>query len=337
MSYLFSWRTDTFQRARLKLTLWYILVTAILLFIFSIAAVQAERRAFTRIEAALSNPVERPRLTTLLAQRLGDFDRNFRERLFLFDVILLAIAAGASYFLSGQTLAPIAEMLQEQEDFAADASHELRTPLTTIGMEIEALLRSDKQISPKFKQVFMSIQEEIKRLSGIVAGLLTIVRTENMGEVAATKLVYLDRVASEAYQQMRVLAKKRQITLFFHKSREVKVRGSAPQLKEVVLILLDNAIKYTPAGGKVTVEVGHEQNQAWLVVSDTGYGIPADDIRHIFERFYRLHRDTEVTHKGHGLGLSIAKKIIEVHKGRIKVKSTSGQGSSFIVILPQIS
>src|SRR5258708_11635307 len=167
---------NAFYKARLKLTLWYIFISFCLLTIFTLAAIRAEQTAFDRIVQVISNPVTRPHLTALLDSRINNFERTFTTKLFLFDGLLLIFASIASYFLSGITLKPIQEMVRLQDDFAADASHELRTPLTTIGIEIEALKRTETNIPPAYKQVFTSIQEEVLRMRGIVDGLLTLVR-----------------------------------------------------------------------------------------------------------------------------------------------------------------
>ena len=326
---------DTFQKARLKLTLWYILISVALLMIFSIAAINAEKEAFARLEEVLTDKQQRPKLSAFLEETIDKFESDFKKRLFMFDLILLIGVSGASYFLSGRTLRPIAEMVRKQEEFSADLSHELRTPLTTITMEIEAIKRTQKQIPKVIKEAFGSILEEASRMKGIVDGLLTLLREELYQNKTNWIKFDLSRVVRETFEQMKNLSQKKRLNLKIEEQKELFIYGNIEQIKQVVLILLDNAIKYTPKRQMVKVGTSRQGKEVLLIVEDRGYGISEKDLPHVFERFYRGRVPSVV--KGSGLGLSIAWKIIERHNGKIAITSKIGEGTRIVVRLPRHS
>ena len=329
---MFSLGQYTFQRARFKLTLFYMLISLLLLVIFSIAALNAEKHSLERIEQLLSNKEQRPHLTALLEKRIEEFQSNFIKRLLFLNLILLITASFTSYFLSGRTLKPIREMLLQQEMFSADASHELRTPLTTIGMEIEALKRTTKNMPENYKETFNSIQEEIYRMRKIVNGLLFLVRNETDPQRVG-KVFDIVGVIGNAIKQIGPLADKKQVKMAFKNTNKVNMYGSEDQIKQVFLILLDNAIKYNQQKGIITILVSSQRNTFLVEVSDTGIGIPKKNLSLMFSRFYRGDQNIN-SKEGTGLGLSIAKKIIENHRGKISASSALGKGSKFTIELP---
>jgi len=324
---------NTFKKARIKLTVWYILISVFLLTVFSLAAVTAEQRAFNRIEQVLSNKATRPRLTALLDERISQFDKDFKRRLLFFDLVLFVIASGAGYFLSGVTLKPIQEMVKKQEEFSADASHALRTPLSTIHLEIEALKRTKKNIPLSCKKVLDSINDEVLLMKGIVDGLLQLVRGGKLEDKSHWKIFSLSMVAKDSLEQISPLAKNKYIKLTSNIEDAIRVFGSEGEVKEAIVILLDNAIKYTPEKGHVDLKAYKNNKSAILTVSDTGIGISEKDMPHIFERFYRGTNSQLLSQKGTGLGLHIAQSIIKNHKGKISVKSIPEKGSVFTIEL----
>lgn len=303
--------------------------------IFSLAAINAEKKAFARLEGVLADKQQRPKLSDFLEKSIDKFESDFKKRLLMFDLILLIGVSIASYFFSGRTLKPIQEMIRKQEEFSADASHELRTPLTTISMEIEAIKRTEKRIPKVIREAFVSILEETSRMKGTVDGLLTLVREESYQNKANWTKFDLSRPVLEAFDQMQKLSQKKGLNLKIEKQKELFIYGNIEQIKQVVLILLDNAIKYTPKYQTVKVSTSLQGKDALLEVEDTGPGISAKDLPHVFERFYRGRVPNVV--KGSGLGLSIAWKIIERHNGEILVTSIVGEGTKVIVRLPHHS
>jgi len=320
---------NQFQRARLKLTAWYVLVSIIVLTIFTAAAITIEMKAFDKIQEALGNRIQRPNLTALLDRRLENFENDFQSRLIMTDLILLIFASLASYFLSGKTLLPIEEMVSEQESFAAEASHELRTPLAVMGMELETLRKTEKRISKEVSAVIESNLEEIKRMGKIVDQLLTLVRPTVIGK---EEILDLGEVAEEMINTIKSYwNNKKNITTSLEIIKVAKVKVNKDRLKQILMILLDNAGKYTLDGGKIKVVVDRSGVYGKIMVEDNGVGIEAKDLPHIFERFYR---GSNVGSKGSGLGLTIAKKLVEEMHGKISVTSKKGKGSQFVVKLP---
>ncbi|MDO8451269.1 MAG: HAMP domain-containing sensor histidine kinase [bacterium] len=324
---------NTFEKARVRLTLLYVLIASVLLFFATSAAIVSERRAFDRIEQALSDRVERPKLTALLEQRLNEFETQFIYRLLFLDGILLIGALLGSYSLSGRTLKPIRDMIKEQENFSADASHELRTPLTTMSLEIQAFKRTQRMIPRQYTQVFSTIEEEVARMRGIVEGLLTLVRVQQPHLRFPMDVINLTIVAKSSVDQMKTLAEKKHISVVFRSAADIRVLGNPEWLKQVMLILLDNAIKYTPKDGSINVSIHAIRQHALLTVADSGTGILPEDLPHVSERFYRGKQKASIP-KGTGLGLSIAKQIIAIHRGSISVESTIGKGTTVTVTLP---
>lgn len=220
--------------------------------------------------------------------------------------------------------------------FVADASHELRTPLTVLHGELEGLVQQP-QFTPEWRDRVGSALEEVERLAHIVEGLFAISRLD-AGEAAA-EWVALDlaQLAAATADQMSLLAEDKEIQLSCEALMGVWVEGDRARLKQVVVNLLDNAIKYTPRGGSVNLTVARKNGKAVLEVDDTGIGIPAEALPRVFERFFRVDEARSREQGGAGLGLSIVKSICTAHHGRVEVSSEPGRGSRFHVELPAIS
>jgi heavy metal sensor kinase len=230
-------------------------------------------------------------------------------------------------------IARLDESFQHIHRFSADASHELRTPLTILRGELEAAAQQPL-ITPELRETLGSALEETERLSRIVESLMAISRLD-AGE-ARVELEHFDlaELTSSATEQMRLLAEDKDIALRCDAERLVRVEGDPARLKQVIVNLVDNAIKYTPAGGLVGVKVSATNGRAVLEVNDNGVGIPAEAAPHIFERFYRVDKARSRQMGGSGLGLSIVKAIVTAHGGQVKVESVEGGGSRFFVELP---
>lgn len=230
-----------------------------------------------------------------------------------------------------QTLSRLENLFLTQRRFLADVGHELRTPLTVIRGNVD-LMRRMNELDVESME---GIQSEVDRLTRMVGDLLLLAQAESGKLPLDRRLVELDTLVLEVMQQMRVLAKER-LKMRLGDIDQVLVCGDYDRLKQVLVNLLGNAIRYTPAGGEIVVGLGKETSRARLTISDTGPGIPAEDLPHIFERFYRgeKSRTRQADGKGYGLGLSIAYWIVRNHAGSIEVSSVQGEGTTFCVWLP---
>jgi heavy metal sensor kinase len=218
--------------------------------------------------------------------------------------------------------------------FSADAAHELRTPLTIIRGELE-LVMAQARTSADVDKAVSNALEEMTRLSGIVDSLITLSRMDSLWGKRAHSSVDLLALATETIDQMNLLAVEKQISLERPTGSAVLVAGDRDRLKQVLVNLVDNAIKYTPADGHIWVKVGSEGDNAVLAVEDTGVGIAPDHQDKVFERFYRVSPDRGES--GAGLGLAIVKSIIHAHGGNVVLRSKPGLGSAFRVELPLLS
>ncbi|MEW6637202.1 MAG: ATP-binding protein [Actinomycetota bacterium] len=229
------------------------------------------------------------------------------------------------------SLARQEEALARQRRFAADASHELRTPLTAISGHanmLDAWALEDPQAARKSVR---TIRQEAERLRSLAEALLALARGDE-GPSLRVGRYDLRELASEAVEAARAAAGGKVSVEYAPPEEPVSATFDRDRIRQAASILLDNAIKYTPRGGTVTVRVGETQDRAFLEVSDTGVGIPEEKLPLVFERFYRL--DSARTEGGAGLGLSIARQIAEAHGGTIEARSIPGEGSTFTLILP---
>lgn len=232
-----------------------------------------------------------------------------------------------------ETLERLEKLFASQQRFLADVSHELRTPITVIKANAD-LMRMMKEVD---QESLDSIKEETDRLTRMVGDLLLLAQAE-AGKLPLTfQLVELDTILLNVLKELHLLAGDR-IQLKISEIDQVQVKGDADRLKQVLVNLISNAIKYTPGNGMVTLELSKVDNQSKLVIRDTGPGIPPEDLPHIFERFYRAEKSrTRSKTSGFGLGLSIAYWIINNHGGHIDVESQEGSGTIFTIWLPLFS
>lgn len=230
-----------------------------------------------------------------------------------------------------QTLGRLENLFNTQRRFLADVGHELRTPLTVIKGNV-GLMRKIKEFD---EESLTTIDDEVDRLTRMVGDLLLLAQAESGKIHLAREVVELDTLVFDVLNQMGVLARGK-LDLRISTIDQVIICGDRDRLKQVLVNLLGNAINYTPKGGEVVIGLGKVNNQAQLTINDTGPGIAAEDLPHIFERFYRTEkaRTRQRDGKGYGLGLSIAYWIVRNHGGRIEVSSTVGKGTTFCVWLP---
>ena len=245
----------------------------------------------------------------------------------------LIFAAAVGYVLSGGAMKPVREAYEKQRQFAADASHELRTPLAVVLASAD-LLRSDPSItSPFLKQVIEDVRDEVKKMTKLVSDLLTVARTD--GKANQMRLVRMDLVSAvqQTVRIMRPFAEKKDIVIDEELPKRVEIHADEQKIRQLILILVDNAVKYTPEHGRISVCVQEDRGSVKLSVSDTGIGIAPEHQERIFERFYRVDKARSRRMGGNGLGLAIAREIVEAHGGSIAVESEPGKGTTFHIRL----
>jgi heavy metal sensor kinase len=232
-----------------------------------------------------------------------------------------------------ETLARLENSVGQMKQFTASISHELRTPLTTLRGEAEIALLEARSVE-EYKRVLASQLEEFDKLSHMINQLLVLANAE-AGEIQWTaQSVDLSELMVSLVEQLEPVSAAKRIALKTTAQSHVNVRGDASWIERVILNLLDNAIKFTPEGGHVEVSIAVEGREAALQVQDSGIGIPPQALPHIFERFYRAEPSRSKQIEGVGLGLALARWIVEKHRGRITVESQPGKGTCFTVLLP---
>jgi signal transduction histidine kinase len=250
---------------------------------------------------------------------------------------LLLVAAGG-WLLVRKSTAPVEATIEHMRRFMADAAHELRTPLTVLRSRAEVTLQQPREAAI-YVAALSGIESEARRLGRIVEDLLTLARADAGERSVERRRIYLDDLALDAIQAAQAVAETHGITLEVDEFAEALVEGDAALLRQLVMILLDNAVKFTEPGGRVRIRVGGPVSRPSLVVEDSGIGIPEDQLPHIFERFYRGDpARTRVrpsrSGDGAGLGLSIARWITRVHDADIQVTSAAGRGTRVEVHFP---
>ena len=340
-----------FTRARLKLTAWYLLIIMLVSVSFSFVMYKVLTSEFDRVER-----LQRLRGERQLFSR-GDLNNappDFRQnlRFFILDpelieetknrlkMILILVNSGifggsslAGFFLAGRTLKPIKEMVDEQNRFITDSSHEFRTPITSLKTEIEVNLR-DKKLSKDTKKILESNLEEVNNLQSLSDNLIKLTQYQKTNGNITFEDTSLKEVVDEACRKVANLAKHNKIAIT-NRIKDQTIQSNRQSLSEAIVIFLDNAIKYSPKNTTVTLTSRTTDHSIVIDIKDQGIGIDKEDLPHLFDRFYRVDKSRAKTDvSGYGLGLAIAKQIIDRHNGSISVESEIGKGTTFSIHLP---
>lgn len=342
-----------FHSTRLKLTAWYLLIIMVVSVSFSAFIYFGATTEYDRIIRIEQYRVTHPMQPGIFLQRPPSQDDLFSvssgrdneliewaklrvlEALFGINIIILFLSAVAGYFLAGRTLRPIKNMLDEQNRFITDASHELNTPLTVLKTSLEVNLRNKKLNLEEAKEVLRSNLEDVNSLQSLSEELMGVVMYQKQNGNFKLTRIALPLVINSAIGQVKALAEKKKIIIKMETAKNF-ITGDEKSLRELVVILLDNAIKYSPSKSIVNVDVKKGDSVIQIIVKDNGAGIKKEDLPHIFDRFYRADRSrTKQKIGGYGLGLSIAKRIVTLNNGSIRVESEISRGSVFTVSLPK--
>lgn len=331
-----------FQSATFRLTMWYLAIIMAISILFSVViygtSEQELRQSFHResviyqIGPGFRFNMNDGRSDTTLEELFDRAKSRLMLNLVIINAGILILAGGASFVLARRTLTPIEAALEAQGRFAADASHELRTPLTAMKSEIEVALRGKELSGDEARQLLESNLEEIAKLEALSIGLLKLAQQD--GQTIAKAPIDMREASDAAIKRLSAAAKKQGVQID-NQIGNLTVGGDHDSIVELLAILLDNAIKYSPAKSTITLGATAHGHWAHITVRDEGQGIKALDIPHIFDRFYRADSSRSKQQiAGYGLGLSIAKKITDLHGGTIEVTSRTGKGSVFTVKLP---
>jgi signal transduction histidine kinase len=248
----------------------------------------------------------------------------------------MLVVAGAGWGLAGLAIRPIYQSYQQIQQFTADAAHELRTPIAAIRATVESVRDMDDLSNEEMKQTLSVVDRQNNRLTHLVQDLLLLSRMDQKTLSEKHQLCCLSDLIPDLVESLLVLeiTAPIKLTVQIQVKEPLSVMGNENQLSRLASNLITNALQYTPAGGFVTVILERDESQAIIHVKDTGIGIAFEDQSRIFERFYRVSSDRSRKNGGAGLGLAIAKAIVELHRGSIQVKSELGIGSTFTVRLP---
>lgn len=333
-----------FKSTYIKLTVYYVAIVMLISIMFSgaiykIASMELgsglNKQTRSLREEAFNIPMPGPlqNLDKIRTEQLTESNNRLKNNLIYFNLSILVLATVGSYFLARRTLRPIENAMKSQSRFTADASHELRTPLSAMRSEIEVALRNDDLKMSEARAQLRSNIEEIEKLETLSAALLKLARSD--GKISREfEKVDLSEAVVEAYEKLEKTAQEKQI-IFRNKLSPTFVSGDKNSLVELCIILIDNAIKYSPANSEISIRTSSVGRFGKIRIKDRGIGIKSGDLPHIFNRFYRADNSrAKINVGGYGLGLSIAKSIVLMNRGKIIVESTPGQGSEFIVKFP---
>ncbi len=341
-----------FHSARLKLTAWYLLIIMALSIMFSVAIYQGLSNEVERFERMQRFRIERrlqegtlfpgdtlPRRTPATIpitnpELLEETKHRILLMLVAINCGIFALSGGLGYILAGRTLMPIKDMMDDQNRFISDASHELRTPLTSLKSAFEVYLRSSRPSVKEAKTLVRESISEVNKLQSLSESLLQLAQYQKPNGYLVFEKVSLRHVIEQAIHKIQPLAKEKEIAVHYDEA-DNEIEGNVYGLVDLVVILLDNAVKYSPRSKNVVIKTEKTDGSILLWVKDNGCGISEKDVLYIFDRFYRADsaRSKSGTN-GYGLGLSIAKKIVDAHNGSISVESKPNKGATFLVKLP---
>jgi two-component system sensor histidine kinase CiaH len=322
-----------FQSATLKLTGWYLLILMLTSILFSVSIFELTTHELSarleRFEQSVQiapgfnlQPIQDMRATETSTARA-----NIIGGLVTANILILIIGGGVSFLLARRTLRPIKDAHEAQSRFTSDASHELRTPLAAMRTEIEVALRDKKATKKDLDEVLKSNLEEVDKLTSLSQMLLKLSRLDH--DTLETKDVNIKSITETVIKRHKVIPGR----ILLKASKYATTTGNETALTELVSILVDNALKYSPKTSLILINVFQRDKKICFEIINSGDGIAEAKLPFIFDRFYRAD-NSRTSRNGYGLGLSLAKKIVELSHGDLTVTSTLGQTTIFTVLLP---
>lgn len=327
-----------FKSATLKLTGWYLAILMAISLTFSFAIYQGTSNEINnRLNRFQNNLIELqsdfdnqpPTFENFKLSEQHKAAENIANGLIWTNLGIFIFGGIASLYLARRHLYPIQKAHEAQSRFTSDASHELRTPLAVMKAEIEVALRDKNATPDELRETLQSSLEEVNELSKLSEMLLNLSRLEN------SKLdlgpVNLQKITREVIEEFGISPKR----ISIKNAKFITAHGNETAITELVRILIDNAVLYSPTDSHIKIDISKEQGMAKFEISNAGAGIPADKMSHVFDRFFRADSSrTTGERKGYGLGLALAKNIVELHNGTLKVTSTPNEITTFTFLLP---
>ncbi|MBA4312945.1 MAG: hypothetical protein C0417_09975 [Chlorobiaceae bacterium] len=225
---------------------------------------------------------------------------------------------------------------QQMKQFSADASHELKTPLAVMRAQLENGMKSNANLT-ELRDTIAECLDETLRMSNIVESLLLLAKNDAGQPIIKSEIINLKDLIEQTFEESKMLASQNSILVSLTNIEDATISGDVDRLRQMLLNLIDNAIKYNHPNGKIEIGLWKENNRAKIIITDNGIGIPEEDIVRIFDRFYRVDKARSRERGGTGLGLAISKAIVEAHSGCVYVRSTPKKGTEFTVIIPLYS
>lgn len=325
-----------FRSATFKLTSWYLAIIVAVSLLFSIVIYTiASHEIVARIEDWQATPlysINQSHFVMLREQQVHQAEDNLIISLAISNIIIWTLGGVGSYYLARRTLRPIEEAHEAQSRFTSDASHELRTPLASMKTEIEVALRDPKFNKNEARELLKSNLEEVNKLTKLSQTLLQLSRLDH-GNIVREK-VSLRKAALSISERFDKTGKRINIA----GQGAFNVLANKSSVEELMTILIDNALKYSPASSEVRITFLTKKQLVGFEITNSGDGIPPEVLPHIFDRFYRADTSRfNSSENGYGLGLSLAKKIIELNSGELSVSSAPGGDTTFRVFLQKFS
>lgn len=335
-----------FQETKLKLTGWYLVIIMVITFSFSFIVYQGVVSVTDRALHAQQIRLERrfremddfpppPKNFPILDEETLE-EVKLRTGIILLgvNIIILVVAGGLGYILAGKTLDPIEQMLKKQKRFISDAAHELKTPLTAIKTGLEVTTRNKKLTIPEAKTAMEDAVDDINGLHLLILKLLEQGKYQNHGVALQKEVIDLSDIVKKVVKQITPLVNTSGLQLQIN-TIPTPILANQHSMEELIRNLLDNAIKFTPKGKTISIMSKVERKHAILSIQDEGVGMNEGDLQHAFEPFYRADQSRSKTkYDGHGLGLSIAKEIVDSHTGTIEIASVPNHGTTITVAFP---
>lgn len=325
-----------FQSATLKLTGWYLMIIVVICLLFSVVIYAiASREVGSRISYIPTDPdvlqiLDQRSLNLLRANQIHAAEQSLIYSLLVTNLAIWAVGGVGSYYLARRTLGPIERAHEAQSRFTSDASHELRTPLASMKTELEVALRDPSLKKDEMRELLTSNLEEVNKLTKLSQTLLQLSRLDH--DSIERSAVDLSSVLSTVMTRFGSDAQRIKVNLKPHPV----VIANMSAAEELFTILIDNALKYSPEDSTVTIKFLRAKQLAGFEITNEGTGIPASLLPRIFDRFFRAdNARTGGPRRSYGLGLSLAKKLVEIHGGELSVSSRENGPTTFRVLLPR--